>query len=100
MRKKGDKSGPDAFIAGLAARQHGVVSTAQLRSAGISFPGINRRLETARLHRIHRGVYAVGHDRLSDHGLWMAAVLAWQQVTRDRRGVAETIRTLLHARSK
>jgi len=76
VRKKGDKSGPDAFIAGLAARQHGVVSTAQLRSAGISFPGINRRLETARLHRIHRGVYAVGHDRLSERGRWMAAVLA------------------------
>lgn len=76
MRKKGDKSGPDAFIASLAARQHGVVSTAQLRSAGFSFPGINRRLETARLHRIHRGVYAVGHDRLSERGRWMAAVLA------------------------
>jgi very-short-patch-repair endonuclease len=76
VRKKGDKSGPDAFIARLAARQHGVVSTDQLRSAGFSFPGINRRLETARLHRIHRGVYAVGHDRLSDHGLWMSAVLA------------------------
>jgi very-short-patch-repair endonuclease len=76
VRTKGDKSGPDALIASLAARQHGVVSTAQLRSAGISFPAINRRLETARLHRIHRGVYAVGHDRLNDHGLWMAAVLA------------------------
>ena len=69
-------SGPDAFIASLAARQHGVVSTAQLRSAGISFPGINRRLETGRLHRIHRGVYAVGHDRLSERGRWIAAVLA------------------------
>jgi very-short-patch-repair endonuclease len=28
------------------------------------------------LHRIHRGVYAVGHRRLSDEGKWMAAVLA------------------------
>jgi hypothetical protein len=77
-----------------------IVNPGQLRSAGISFPEIDRRLETGRLHRIHRGVYAVGHDRLSDHGRWMAAVLAWRQVTRDRRGVAETIRTLLHARSK
>ena len=71
VRKKGDKSRPDAFIARLAAHQHGVVSTAQLRSAGFSFPGIDRRLESARLHRIHRGVYAVGHVPLSDHGLWM-----------------------------
>ncbi len=28
------------------------------------------------LHRIHRGVYAVGHPRLEERGLWMAAVLA------------------------
>jgi hypothetical protein len=38
VRKKVDKSGPDAFIARLAARQHGVVSTAQLRSAGLLLP--------------------------------------------------------------
>ena len=29
-----------------------------------------------RLHRVHRGVYAVGHRRLTGHGRWMAAVLA------------------------
>jgi predicted transcriptional regulator of viral defense system len=29
-----------------------------------------------RLHRIHRGVYAVGHQGLSKDGIWMAAVLA------------------------
>lgn len=28
------------------------------------------------MHRIHRGVYAVGHPRLDQEGLWMAAVLA------------------------
>lgn len=30
-----------------------------------------------RLHRIHRGVYAVGHKGLSHHGRWKAAVLAY-----------------------
>ena len=29
-----------------------------------------------RLHRVHRGVYAVGHSVLTLRGLWMAAVLA------------------------
>jgi Protein of unknown function (DUF559) len=30
-----------------------------------------------RLTRIHRGVYAVGHARLTERGRWMAAVLAY-----------------------
>ena len=37
---------------------------------------IAERLETKRLHRVHRGVYAVGYRRLSRLGWWMAAVLA------------------------
>jgi very-short-patch-repair endonuclease len=76
MRKERAKLPPDAPIAHVAANQHGVVTVAQLYSAGLSPAGITRRLESGRLHRIHRGVYAVGHDRLSDEGRWMAAVLA------------------------
>ena len=34
------------------------------------------RLRCGRLHRIHRGVYAVGHRKLTRRGRWMAAVLA------------------------
>jgi very-short-patch-repair endonuclease len=34
------------------------------------------REELANLHRIHRGVYAVGHRALSSEGRWIAAVLA------------------------
>ena len=37
---------------------------------------MRKRLNAGRLHRIHRGVYAVGHDGLGNHGRWMAAVLA------------------------
>jgi hypothetical protein len=42
----------------------------------MSSPTITRRIQAGRLHRIHRGVYAVGHRRLSDEGRWLAAVLA------------------------
>lgn len=35
-----------------------------------------RRVEAGRLHRLHQGVYAVGHARPPQEGLWMAAALA------------------------
>jgi uncharacterized protein DUF559 len=37
---------------------------------------MDHRVVTGRLHRIHAGVYAVGHARLTQPGRWMAAVLA------------------------
>jgi very-short-patch-repair endonuclease len=67
---------PDVEMAGMAARQHGVVSVTQLAQAGIDKFRVHRRIRSGRLHRIHRGVYAVGHKGLSDEGRWMAAVLA------------------------
>lgn len=60
----------------LAARQHGVVERKQLRALGFKDPAIAYRVRAARLHRIHRGVYAVGHPVLEARGHWMAAVLA------------------------
>jgi very-short-patch-repair endonuclease len=48
----------------------------QLRDAGISETSVRRAVETGRLHRLHRGVYAVGHRSLSWRGRWLAAVLA------------------------
>ena len=76
IRKVRDKPGPDATIARIASNQHGVVTAAQLASAGPSPASVTRRRASSRLHRIHRGVYAVGHCRLSDRGPWMAAVMA------------------------
>jgi very-short-patch-repair endonuclease len=66
----------DARVAAIAARQHGVVSIAQLLWAGLSEAGVRRRVAAGRLHRIHRGVYAVGYSRLTQRGLWAAAILA------------------------
>src|SRR6202000_2683010 len=43
---------------------------------GYSRTRIQRRIKKQRLHRLHRGVYAVGHPRLRAEGRWMAAVLA------------------------
>src|SRR6266511_3782412 len=66
----------DLVIARIAARQHGVVSYSQLRAAGMSQPVISKRTKASRLHRLHRGVYAVGHTNLSFEGRCMAATLA------------------------
>jgi very-short-patch-repair endonuclease/predicted transcriptional regulator of viral defense system len=67
---------PDREIAEIARRQHGVVADWQMRAAGLSASGISRRAAAGRLHRVHRGVYAVGHLGLSPQSEWMAAVLA------------------------
>jgi predicted transcriptional regulator of viral defense system len=68
--------GLDAAIAALAQRQHGVVSRDQLAGLGLGRRAIGHRLECGRLHVIHRGVFAVGHQVLSREGHWIAAVLA------------------------
>jgi very-short-patch-repair endonuclease len=67
---------PDGNCAEIAARQHGVLSFEQLIAAGLTQPGIQRRVRARRLHRVYRGVFAVGHAALSNEGRWMAAVLA------------------------
>jgi hypothetical protein len=52
-----------------------LITTAQLLAAGLSRSAISKRLD-GRLHLLYRGVYAVGHTRLSNEARWMAAVLA------------------------
>jgi predicted transcriptional regulator of viral defense system len=64
------------MIAEIAASQHGVISLTQLRELGLSARAVQNRVAIGKLHRIHRGVYAVGHPVLSKEGRWMAAVLA------------------------
>src|SRR5207249_3470877 len=68
--------GVDRVIGALAERQHGVVARSQLLDAGIGRRAIGHRIEQKRLHIAHRGVYAVGHRRLTRAGRWIAAALA------------------------
>jgi len=63
-------------VAALAARQDGVVSRAQLLRAGATAHDLDYAVRAGRLFVVHRGVYAVGHDRPPDRGRARAAVLA------------------------
>jgi hypothetical protein len=62
-------------LAELARRQAGVVSAAQLYALGYSRDEIRLMVRRGHLHRIHQGVYAVGHTALSDRGRLVAALL-------------------------
>src|SRR3954471_3094282 len=73
---KGSPRRGEAAIAALAARQHGVVSRAQLAALGLGAGAIKHRLALGRLHPLYRGVYAVGHRSLRPEAWWLAAVLA------------------------
>jgi very-short-patch-repair endonuclease len=75
MRRKGDT--PDLTMARIASRQHGVIAFRQLEAIGMTKSGVTRRVRAGRLHRLHQGVYAVGHAQPAQTGWWMAAVLAY-----------------------
>jgi very-short-patch-repair endonuclease len=60
----------------LARHQHGVITRVQLLEHGLTPGAIEHRIATGRLHRLWRGVYAVGRPEVSREGRWMAAVLS------------------------
>jgi hypothetical protein len=74
MRAKGRT--PHGGLAEIAGRQHGVVDRSQLEGLGIGESTVTRWVREGRLHRLHRGVYAVGHPAISWEGRCLAAVLA------------------------
>ncbi|HWF34446.1 MAG TPA: type IV toxin-antitoxin system AbiEi family antitoxin domain-containing protein [Solirubrobacteraceae bacterium] len=63
-------------VAALARRQHGTVHRQQLLELGGSSGAIAHWVRIGVLHRLHAGVYAVGHRPVSPHAHAMAAVLA------------------------
>jgi uncharacterized protein DUF559 len=64
-------------VSAFAAERHAVVALAQLKELGLGARGSQLRAARGRLHRIHRGVYAiVPRELLPREGLWLAAVLA------------------------
>jgi hypothetical protein len=76
-KRRGDtKPHPRASIAGIAGRQLGVISVRQLLDIGLSRTEIHGLVERGHLHRLHRGVYAVGHRRLAPQARLIAAQLA------------------------
>jgi very-short-patch-repair endonuclease len=77
MQRKAQPSPQDRAIGGLAERQHGVVSRAQLSELGLGDGAIEHRMRLGRLRPVHRGVYTIGHRLLTQDGRWMAAVLTY-----------------------
>jgi len=71
-----NKSVTDHEIAAIAVRQGGVVAARQLAELGLDRFAVGRRVAAGRLHPLHRGVFAVGHDRIGAWGRYWAAVLA------------------------
>jgi very-short-patch-repair endonuclease len=71
----------DRAIMALAARQHGIVSRAQVLGIGVSAGALGRRVGSPLMRVLHRGVYLVG-PILLPQGRAMAAVLACGPVAR------------------
>jgi hypothetical protein len=63
-------------VAQAAAREHGVLSTAELLACGLTSQAVAHRVTTGRLHPMHQGVYAVGHANPTRQGWLLAAVKA------------------------
>lgn len=81
-RSRSDKTyTPDARAADFAAARDGVASLAQLAHCGLDRHAIGVRVRKGMLHRIHRGVYAVGHPGITLRGRFRAAVLAGKRGT-------------------
>jgi hypothetical protein len=77
MSGKVRQESEDRAIGRVAEGQHGVITRAQLSELGLSGDAIDYRLGLGRLCPMYRGVYAiVGPRLLTQHGRWMAAVLA------------------------
>jgi very-short-patch-repair endonuclease len=87
---KGSDLGPEAVVrkvvqqgwrgewavARVAERQLGLVTRGQLAALGVGRGAVARRIESGRLHRVHRGVYRVGHPSPLPFSRELAAVLA------------------------
>jgi hypothetical protein len=59
-----------------AAQQWGVLSITELRECGLNAQAVRVRVANGRLHKLYRGVYAVGHTKLALEGDFLAAVKA------------------------
>lgn len=75
-RRRRSATPPDVRVARKAVQQHGRIRIDQLRECGLDEAAVRRRVVKGWLHRVHIGVYAVGHAGGGMHADIMAAVLA------------------------
>jgi very-short-patch-repair endonuclease len=76
MGEELDNTSRDRAIARIAERQLGLITIAQLSAVRAGRTAVSKRVRAGRLHRLYRGVYAVGHRNLSREARWLAAVFA------------------------
>jgi len=69
-------SSADRALAAIATSQRGLVTRDQLLTLGLGRGAIAHRVSGGRLHRLHRGVYLVGHAAVPVLASELAAVLA------------------------
>ena len=81
-------------VAKRAARQHGRISARQLRDAGVDKRRTHRWVAQGRLHRVHHGVYAVGHLARSTQADYMAAILTCVGAVVSHRAAAYLLKLL------
>lgn len=67
---------PGREIAQTSSRQHGNITRSQLLALGVTDDSIAARIAAGELHRVHRGVYAVGRPPVVPLEWAAAAVLA------------------------
>ncbi len=91
-------SAVDRRIHAFAAARHFVLGHAELAELGVSREAVRVRVADGRLHRLHRGVFAVGRRPINQLGRWRAAVLAYAPDTFLSHCSAAALRDLTEAR--
>jgi len=74
--QKGSLSARDRAMSSLAGSLDGVVSLLELFELGFTYEEVRRRVARGVLHPKYRGVYAVGHPKLTARGELRAALMA------------------------
>src|SRR5205823_1743189 len=89
-------------VADLATAQGGPISREQLMALGVGPRAIESWLRSGRLHRLFRGVYALGHEAITAKGRLIAPVLAYgpdglvsHRSATDWWGIARTSRAIV-----